>query len=198
MDSGAGAARERLRVISASPAARLSFDRALQLGAFLAGRGLAPLSVEVLDSAVADAPDSARAHLALGGALESAGDLESAVESYRRAQTLDAGTGEAQRQIRWTEQRLAARAHVPAVPRRALESYAGRYQDRVIALRSGRLYYEGGVSPASPLTPLAEDLFEVDADPTVRVRFVRGGAKSAEKMIGIYSDGSIDEWVRSR
>jgi hypothetical protein len=47
-------------------------------------------------------------------------------------------------------------------------------------------------------------LFEVDADPTLRIRFVGDGdgdgdgAGPAAKLIGIYSDGTLDEWARSR
>jgi hypothetical protein len=74
----------------------------------------------------------------------------------------------------------------------------GRYQERTITLRDGRLYFEGGPSPGSPLSPMTEDLFEVEADPATRLRFVGAGAGPAAKLIGIYSDGSIDEWGRSR
>lgn len=198
VESDADAARERLRAIRANPATRPSFDATLELGAFLAERGLAPLSIEVLAGAVADAPDSARAHLALGRALETAGDLRSAIESYQRAQALEADSGDAQRQIQWTEERLAARGHPVAVPQRTLQSYAGQYRERAITLRDGRLYYAGGATPESALTPMAEDLFEVEADPTVRIRFVGGGMKPAAKLIAIYSDGSLDQWARSK
>ena len=198
VDSGAGGVRERLLAIGRAPAARLTFDGTLELGAFLAGRGLAPLSIEVLERVVADAPDSAGAHLALGRALESAGDLLSAVESYRRARTLEADSGEAQRLIRWVEDRLAARAQGVAVSRRTLERYAGRYQERVITLRDGRLFYTDGADRESPLTTMAEDLFEVAADPTSRVHFVGDGEAAAAKLIVIYSDGTIDELARSR
>ena len=197
VEGGPDAARARLRAIGASPATRPSFDGTLELGAFLAGRGLAPLSFEVLQGAVAEAPDSARAHLALGRALESAGDLESAIESYRRAMALDTDTADAQRHIQWAEDRLAARAHPVAVPQRTLERYVGQYQIRAITARSGRLYYSGGPSPESALTPMAEDLFEVEADPTLRVRVVADGVAPAEKLIEIYSDGTIEELVRS-
>jgi CubicO group peptidase (beta-lactamase class C family) len=197
VEHGADAARERLRAIRADPATRLSLDDTIELGAFLAGRGLAPLALEVLGRAVADAPDSASGHLALGRALESAGDLQRAIASYRRAQTLEADSGDAQRHIQWTEDRLAARAHPVAVTRRILESYAGQYRERAIALRDGRLYYAGGASPESPLTPMAADLFEVEADPTVRIRFAGNGVSPAAKLIAIYSDGTFDEWARS-
>jgi CubicO group peptidase (beta-lactamase class C family) len=198
VDSGVGAARARLAAINSSPATRLSFDETLEVGAFLSGRSLAPLAIELLEQAVADNPDSAAAHLALGRAAEAAGDLASAMKSYRSAERLEGDSGEAQAQIQWAKDRLAARAHPVTLPRQTLERYPGRFQDQEIALRDGRLRYRRGVNPESPLTPMATDLFEVETDPTVRVRFVGGGAGPAAKIIGIYSDGTIDEWPRSR
>lgn len=195
---GAGAARARLGAIGASAATRPTFDDTLELGAFLAGRGLAPLAVELLGKLVAGNPDSAGAHLALGRALETAGDFRSAMASYRRAQALEGDAGDARAQIRWTEERLAARARPVPLPPRALERYAGQFQDQAIAFRDGRLRYRRGATPESPLAPLAADLFEVETDPTVRLRFVGGGHGPAAKLVGVYRDGSIDEWDRTR
>jgi CubicO group peptidase (beta-lactamase class C family) len=196
-ERGADAAREQLRAISASPATRPSFDDLLHLGAFFSGRGLAPLAIEVLQQAIADSPTSADAHLALGRALESAGDLQAAIASYLRARELSADPDDAQRQIQWAEDRVAARARPVAVSQQLLERYVGQYQQQVVAAHDGRLYYTGAMSPESPLTPIAENLFEVDADPTLRIRFVGDGARPAVKLIGIYSDGTMDEWPRS-
>jgi CubicO group peptidase (beta-lactamase class C family) len=197
VDSGADAARARLLALDARPETRLSFDDRLQLGAFFAGRGLAPLSVEVLEKAVADSPDSSSAHLALGQALASAGKIQSALKSYRRAQVLEGDSGAAGQQIQWAEDRLAARAHPVVLPQRTLESYTGQYQERAITLRDGRLHYRRGGSPESPLLPMAKDLFELETDPTLRVRFVGVGAGSPRKLIEVSTDGSIDESVRT-
>jgi CubicO group peptidase (beta-lactamase class C family) len=198
VDSGAGAARARLLVIGANPETRPSFDERLQLGAFFAGRGLAPLSVEVLERAVADSPDSASAHLALGRALESAGEIQSALQSYRHAQALEGDSGDARQQIQWAEDRLAARAHPVMIPQRTLESYAGKYQERTITLHDGRLHYQRGQSPESVLIPMADDLFELETDPTLRVRFAAAGAGTARRLIEISTDGTIDESVKAR
>lgn len=197
-EQGADAARARIGEIRASPATRPSFDGTLALGAFLAGRGLGPLAIEVLGAAVAEAPDSGRAHLALGRALEVSGDLEAAIESYRRAAAPDVEGDEARRQIAWTVERRSALARSPTIPQRTLASYTGRYQEWVITLRDGRLYHDGGLNPESALIPLGEDLFEVEADPMFRIRFVGDGLQPAAKLIGLYSDGSTDEWMRSR
>ncbi|HEY7503122.1 MAG TPA: serine hydrolase [Gemmatimonadales bacterium] len=197
VERGADAARERLRIVQASPPTRLSFDDILELGAFLSGRGLDPLAIEVLQAAVADSPDSAAAHLALGEALESAGDLERAIESYRRASALDGG-GEAGRHLRWAGERVAARARRVAIPTPTLASYTGDYRERTVVLRDGRLHYGGGAAPESPLVPMGADLFELEKDPSVRVRFVGDGARSAPELVAIYRDGSVDRWLRAR
>lgn len=198
VERGADAAREQLRAISANPATQPSFDDLLHFGAFFSGRGLAPLAIEVLRQAIADSPTPAAAHLALGRALESAGDLQAAIASYQRARALNADRDDAQRQIQWAQDRVAARARPVAVSQEIKERYAGQYQQQAVAVRNGRLYYKGAVSPESALTPIAEDLFEVDADPTLRIRFVGDGTRPAVKLIGIYSDGTMDEWARSQ
>ena len=198
VEEGAEAARARLQAIQANPATRLSFDETLQIGAFLAGRGLAPVAIELLQSAVADAPDSARAQLALGSAMESAGDLPAALDSYRLAMRLEADTGDARLQIQWAEDRLAARLRPVVIPREILERYAGRYQERAITLRDGVLYHRDGADRESLLTPMAGDLFEMEAEPTCRIRFASKNAGPASKLIGICSDGTIEESARSR
>jgi CubicO group peptidase (beta-lactamase class C family) len=197
VEHGAEAARKQLRDISTNPATRPSFDDLLQFGAFFSGRGLAPLAIEVLQQAVADSPTSADAHLALGRAFEAGGDLQAAIASYQRARTLGADPEDAHRQIQWTEDRLAARARPVVISQKTLERYAGQYQQQVVEVRNGRLFYKSAVSAESPLTPVAGDLFEVAADPTIRIRFVGVQDERAAKLIGIYSDGTMDEWPRS-
>lgn len=197
-EHGADAARKQLREISSSPTTRPTLDERLQLGAFFSGRGLAPLAIEVLQQAIADSPTSADARLALGRALESAGDLQSATASYQRALVLNADSDDARRQLRWAEERVAARARPVVVSQQRLERYAGQYQQAAVAVRNGRLYYKGATSPESSLTPIAEDLFEVDADTALRIRFDGDGAGPAVKIIAIYSDGTMDEWPRSQ
>jgi CubicO group peptidase (beta-lactamase class C family) len=198
VDDGPAAARDRLREVQSSQATRLGFDQRLTLGAFLAGRGLGPLSLEVLRGVVADAPDSAAAHLALGEALESAGDLAAAIESYRRAATLDRDGEEARRHIRWAEERQAARARRVTLPAAVLASYAGDYRERRVTLREGRLHYGGGADPESPLVPMGAGLFEVEMDPAVRLHFVADEAEYVEELVAIYRDGTVDHWTRAR
>ena len=187
VDGGEGSAREALAGV------RLPFDQVLELGAFLEGRGLASLAVPVLERAVAAAPDSAAAHLALGRALESAGRLQAAIASYRRAERLEEGGAEAREHIRWAQERVAARARSLVVDQRALKRYAGDYRERTVTLREGRLYYGGGADPESALVPMGEDLFEVERNPATRIRFVGETA-----LVAIHRDGTTDRWMRGR
>jgi hypothetical protein len=120
------------------------------------------------------------------------------MDSYRRAEALEPDGDESRRQIRWTEDRLAVRTRATTVSQRALRSYAGRYQEWTIVLRDGRLFYDGGANPESPLLPMAADLFEVEADPMFRIRFVGDGLRPAPKLLALYSDGSQEESMRSR
>ena len=54
-----------------------------------------------------------------------------------------------------------------------------------------------GRRPPAPMIPLADDLFELESDPAVRVRFVGGGAGPAGRIVVRYSDGTVDAWARS-
>jgi hypothetical protein len=118
--------------------------------------------------------------------------------SYQRALTLEGGSGAAQQQIQWVEDRVTARAKPVTAPPGTLQRYAGRYQERTITVRNGRLYYRRGSNPESPLRPMAQDLFEVEANPALRVRFVGAAAGPAAKLIEVDSEGTIDESVRSK
>ncbi len=198
VDNGPAAGLARLQAVQADSTTRLSYDETLELGAFLTGRGLLQLSTEILERAVAAAPDSAEGYLALGRALESAGSIQPAIESYRRAQLLEGGEREAEEQIRWAEERLAAKSHSVSLSEEALRRYEGHYlEGRTVRFREGRLYYESSARPTSPLAPMGEDLFEVEADPFVRVRFVvEGETGPSGRLVEIYSDGSTEELKR--
>lgn len=85
-----------------------------------------------------------------------------------------------------------------AVPMPVLARYAGDYRERVVTLRGGRLHYGGGADPESPLVPMGGELFELERDPGVRVRFLDGEAGPASGIVAIYRDGSMDRWSRAR
>jgi hypothetical protein len=45
---------------------------------------------------------------------------------------------------------------------------------------------------------MSADLFELERDPAVRVRFVGNGAGPPAELVAIYRDGSVDRWSRAR
>jgi hypothetical protein len=85
-----------------------------------------------------------------------------------------------------------------AIRSKALASYTGDYRERTVVLRDGRLHYGGGADPESPLVAMSADLFELEKDPAVRVRFVRDGSRPASELAAIYRDGSVDRWFKAR
>ena len=196
VQAGTDSARAQLRRVRADSSAHLALDDVLGLGEFFAQRGLTPLAIEVLEQATADTPTSGAARLALGRAQEVAGRLEQALASYRLAQTLGADREETGRLIRWVEERRAARARPVTVDPRTLARYPGRYAERRITLREGRLFYSTGAYPASPLTAMTDRLFEVAAEPTARVRFDDAGSGHAARIVVLYRDGTADQATR--
>jgi hypothetical protein len=186
-----------LRAVSAKPATRPDLDETMELGEFFAGRGLGPLAIEVLQRAVASAPESVSANLALGRAFEATGDLDLAMASYRQARTLEGDGGDAERHMRWAEERVAARRDSVTMTDERLANLAGRYQDRTVTLNDGRLWYEGGPTPASWLTPMSDALFELEIDPGTRLRFIGAEGDRPAELVGIYRDGTMDIWPRS-
>jgi hypothetical protein len=99
--------------------------------------------------------------------------------------------------MRWTEERLAARHDPVTVSAEALERLTGRYQDRTITVRDGRLWYEGGPTPASWLRPLSDTVFEVETEPDTRLLFTGSDPAAPAKLIGLNRDGTLDVWPRS-
>lgn len=189
VEGGADSARGRLEAVQSSEETRLSFDDLLELGAFLVARGETALSIEVLRDVVRASPDSAAAHLALGRAQERAGDTGAALESYHRAEAL--GEEDARRHIAWSQERLARRNAKVVAP---LKSYAGDYGERRVVLREDGLHLGGGAEPDSRLVPIGPELFELERDPGVRIRFE---GRPVREVVAISRDGSVDRWPRS-
>ena len=197
LESGADAATRKFRELRADPDTRFPVKNALWLGEILTRLDFVALGIEVFETAVADAPNSARAHLALGNALRTGGNHRAAIESYRRALILEPDNADVQRRIQWMEERLTALAPV-VVSQRILESYVGQYDGRRVTMRDGRLFYQRGQNREHPLTPLSQDTFESDGHELFRLQFVGTGEGPAEKIVGTYSDGGTDESARSR
>jgi hypothetical protein len=59
----------------------------------------------------------------------------------------------------------------------AMAEYAGAYGDRTIRIESGALIFQRQGRPPRMLNPMAPDLFMLDTDDQVRVRFQRANGK---------------------
>ncbi|MEI9995762.1 MAG: S41 family peptidase [Rhizomicrobium sp.] len=79
----------------------------------------------------------------------------------------------------WALVAADAALHPPRLDAAALAAYAGKYGARKIWLADGVLQYQREGREATTLTPLADDLFALDNNPEVRVRFRRAGGKIA-------------------
>ena len=116
-----------------------------------------------------------------------------------RARALEGDRGEAQRQIRWARGRGWRRARVPSpsASRRWSATWAGTRSarsrcDPVVCIS------RAASSPSPRSRRWRRICSRSTADPTIRIRFVGGGAGPAPGIVAIYSDGTIDEWPRSR
>ena len=88
--------------------------------------------------------------------------------------------------------------HDPVVvSRERLERYVGEYGPRHVRLGDRGLVYQREGNREYGLIPLGEDLFALDGLETFRMLFVGEIQGKAEKIVGLYFDGSSDESVRS-
>lgn len=198
LERGAEAALARYAETRRDPAARLGARAAGSLAEFLAEHELDAAARRVLELAVADHPDSVRAHANLAEALIRAGEYERAVAVHRHAREIAPELAEeAERRIRWIEERIAARDAPASVPTETLAEYAGEYGPRRVRFENGTLYYRREGNPEYRLIPMAHDLFALDGLETFRIRFARDDSGRVAKIVGLYIDGNTDETKRT-
>jgi hypothetical protein len=56
-----------------------------------------------------------------------------------------------------------------------LNSYAGKFGERVVGLEDGKLYYQRGARPRSVLIPLGGHRFAFENDPALQLEFATSG-----------------------
>jgi hypothetical protein len=96
----------------------------------------------------------------------------------------------------WTVAALRARVSPVSVPAARLAAYAGQYGQRRIWVSDGSLMYQREGRDPVRLTPLADHLFQLGADESLRVRFVeQGGAIAALEIVT--EEGVADTSPRS-
>jgi hypothetical protein len=115
--------------------------------------------------------------------------LERAQAEALTALAAKADSPEQKKKDLWLAAAAMARL-TPATPALSLASYAGRFGIRTITVTGDHLTFarEGGVTSA--LVPLEPNLFALDANPTVRLRF-KTGANGVEALQMEQLDGSV-------
>lgn len=97
----------------------------------------------------------------------------------------------------WYLQALNAEIEPLTVDEKLKKEYEGNYQDRVISLENGDLYYRRGEGQKRKLQPLTATLFQPEGLDFFRIQFVTNTSGKVEKLIGHYDNGNKDESVRT-
>ena len=167
------------------------------VGQYLSGRGANDAAVAALELNVSFFPDSAASHEQLGEALHQAGNYAAAIEAYNASLTIDPYNPPVAKRVDWIRSRMAVEHDPVVVSRERLERYVGEYGPRHVRLGDRGLVYQREGNREYGLIPLGEDLFALDGLETFRMLFVGEIQGKAEKIVGLYFDGSSDESVRS-
>ena len=99
--------------------------------------------------------------------------------------------------MEWHKISLGANLQPAQPDEQAKAAYAGVYEDRVVSLENGVLYYQRKGREKMKMIPLDEKTFGFDQLDYFRVRFARDASGRVEKLIGIYDNGDTDESRRS-
>ncbi|MFL5579663.1 MAG: serine hydrolase domain-containing protein [Gemmatimonadaceae bacterium] len=196
VDSGAAAALARWREARAS--SRAAARLAVAASRMMSDQGAAEPARAVLADAAASYADSAFVQAALGDAALEAADYDAAVAAYRVALARAPRDSSVRASLAWAEEGARALAEAPTIPEVTLARYVGEYGPRRITLESGRLFYQRGEGRKRALAPLGADTFAPEGLGNFRVRFVLPPEGPAEKILGIYLDGTRDENPRTK
>jgi hypothetical protein len=196
MDSGAAAALARWREARAS--SRAPARLAVAASRMLRDQGALEAARAVLGDAAPAFADSAFVQAAAGDAALDALDFAAAADAYRRALARAPADSSVRRSLAWAEEGARGRAEAGSLPEAALARYVGEYGPRRVILEGGRLVYQRGEGRRRPLVPLGADTFTPEGLGTFRIRFVGPAGAPAERLLGIYLDGTRDENARTK
>ncbi|WP_141734302.1 S41 family peptidase [Oligoflexus tunisiensis] len=101
------------------------------------------------------------------------------------------------KRISWALESLKAQHSPLTLKPETLQSYVGRYGDRVIAWENDQLTYTRG-SRKNRLIPLDTDRFAVEGVDYFRLQFHRDGKGQLVSVSGLYQDGKTDKSERSK
>jgi tetratricopeptide (TPR) repeat protein len=166
-------------------------------GSYLSGRGEHAAAIAALELNTQFFPDSAETYEQLGEALNAAGRYQEAIDAYDRSLAVTPFNPPVAKHVDWIASRLAVEQDPVVVSREQLARYVGQYGPRHVRLGGDGLVYQREGNPEYALIALGEGLFALDGLETFRMLFVGAVGGNADKIIGLYFDGSSDESVRS-
>ena len=92
---------------------------------------------------------------------------------------------------RWYLVSEKAKMHPVDLDQATLESYAGTYGPRTLLVENGQIYYQRQGGPRLLLNALENDLFELAADNSFRMRIIKEGNK-VTALQGVFDNGFKD------
>ena len=131
-----------------------------------------------------------------GVVAEADGRYAEAVAAFREALEADQDNEELARRIEWLTEILDAEQRPIEIPAQVLARYAGTYEERLLVLEDGALYYQRGSGARFRLQPLSETLFILDGLTVFRLEVVTDGGGAPIKLVGHYVNGNTDESPR--
>ncbi len=166
------------------------------LGYFLLEKELLDGAVQVFRANVGWHPESANTYDSLGEALLTRGDLQAALENFQKAVERDSENSSFQSHLDWVRQ-LTATDDPMKWSEAELNRLTGRYGPRRVWMQDGRLHYERADSGREYLLqPLGRDTFRAEGLYTFLLRFVSDDSGNPVKLVGLYFNGSNDEFAR--
>jgi C-terminal processing protease CtpA/Prc len=98
----------------------------------------------------------------------------------------------AKMKYQWVFDGLNARNNPVSVDRNRLQSYTGRYRDRIISYENGELYYQWGRRPKSRMIPISDIYFILESYDYFRIRFKK---KEGDVVIleEVFTNGRVIE-----
>ncbi len=120
--------------------------------------------------------------------------------AYMEALTglLDGEEDEARRSaLRWALDGLRVKLEPVTLSENILSRYAGQYGPRRLWVENGKLMYQRDEGPVRPAFPITETFFGFPDLDYFRLEVVLDGAGAPTKLVGHYSNGTIDETPRS-
>jgi len=115
------------------------------------------------------------------------------LEALKKLRGRDEVTEEEAFILDWAIAGLAASLTPAEIAPAVLESYAGRYEDRVLTFEGGRLVYQRGNNPAMEAIPMSETLFRFEKVDYFRLEVVFDDEGVPAMLRGHYDNGMIDE-----